>query len=201
MLKRRRGLVISLTNADIALGCADGEVTRASKPTGVTIRAARADDRERLVRAFRELDKESIYRRFFFHKKALHDQELLRLTAADGGRDIVRVATVGTGSEETIVGLGHCVRSGSSADIAFVVAEDYHGRGIAAALLRQLIDIARRSGVTRFQADVLADNMAMLNVFRRSELPMHETRSGAVVHVNLFLDPGAADASVEPGRA
>jgi RimJ/RimL family protein N-acetyltransferase len=171
------------------------------EPIGVTIRTARADDRERLVRAFRELDKESIYRRFFFPKKVLRDEELLRLTAADGASDIVRVATVGTGSQETIVGLGHCVRTGPrSADIAFVVEEDYHGRGIATALLRQLIDIARREGITRFQADVLAENMAMLNVFRRSELPMQETRSGAVVHVDLFLDPAAVDASAAPGR-
>ena len=172
---------------------AHGEVARVSKPTGVTIRAARADDRERLVKAFRELDKESIYRRFFFPKKKLSDEELQRLTAGDGRRDIVRVATVGTGRDETIVGLGHGVRSGSSADIAFVVEKNHRGCGIATALLRQLIDIARRDGVTRFQADVLADNLAMLNVFRRSALLMHETRTGAVVHVDLFLDPGAAD--------
>jgi len=166
---------------------------RIAKSTGVTIRAARADDRERLARAFRELDEESIYTRFFFPKKRLSDEELQRLTAGDGRRDIVRVATVGTGRVETIVGLGHGVRSGSSADIAFVVEKSHRGCGLATTLLRQLTDVARRDGITRFQADVLAGNLAMLNVFRRSELPMRETRSGAVVHVDLFLDPGAAD--------
>jgi len=160
--------------------------------SGVTIRAARGDDRERLVKAFGGLDKASIYRRFFFPKKTLGEDELRRLTAGDGGRDMVRVATVGSGREETIVGLGHCVRSGSGADTAFIVEEDYHGRGIATELLRQLTDAARRLGVTRLEADVLADNTAMLKVFRRCELSRRETRSGAIVHVELFLDPGAA---------
>lgn len=87
---------------------------------GIGIRPARADDRERIVRAFRALDPESIYTRFFSPKKTVSDEELRRLTGGDGGRDIVRVATIVDGGEETIVGLGHAVGGGSGADIAFV---------------------------------------------------------------------------------
>ena len=161
----------------------------------VTIRPARPDDRERIVRAFRALDPASVYSRFFSPKKTVRDDELRRLTAGDCGRDVVRVATVGDGSEETIVGIGHCVPDGTSADSAFLVADDYRGLGIAGVLLRHLAEIVRARGVTRLEADVLAGNAAMLRVFRRSGMPALHRADGASVHVTLFLTAGTSEPS------
>jgi len=165
-----------------------------AKPTGITIRAVRPDDRERIVKAFRGLDPETIRKRFFGPKKALSDEELRRLTESDGVRDVVLVATVASVDQEVIVGLGRYARNGTSAEIAFTVEEDYQRRGIASELLRQLTEIARRSGVLRFEADVLPDNAPMLKVFRRSGLPMKKTQADGIVHLTLSLDesPGSA---------
>ena len=60
-------------------------------------------------------------------------------------------------------------------------------------LLRRLTDIARRSGVSQFEADVLADNAPMLKVFQRSGLPMKETQAGGIVHLTLSLDDDSAN--------
>jgi hypothetical protein len=79
----------------------------------VSIRAARPDDRERIVKAFRGLDRGSVYRRFFFHKKELKEEELRRVTECDGVSAAVLVATVGSGDGEIIVGLGEYMRSAS----------------------------------------------------------------------------------------
>ncbi len=155
---------------------------------GITIRAVRPDDRERIVKAFLALDPESIYRRFFVFKSELSDKELRRLTESDGVRDVVLVATVARGNQEIIVGLGDCARNEASAEIAFTVAKDYRGRGIASELLQQLTSIARRNGVTQFEADVLPDNAPMLDVFEQSGLPMHEIQTDGVVHLTLCLD-------------
>jgi GNAT superfamily N-acetyltransferase len=153
----------------------------------VSIRAARPDDRERIVKAFRGLDRGSVYRRFFFHKKELKEEELRRVTECDGASQAVLVATVGSGEREIIVGLGEYVRSGAAADIAFAVEEDFQGRGIASRLLQQLADIARANGITRFEADVLAENAPMLAVFRNSGLRMRTSQEQGVVHATLFL--------------
>jgi GNAT superfamily N-acetyltransferase len=153
----------------------------------VSIRAVRPDDRERIVKAFRGLDQGSVYRRFFFHKKELKEEELRRVTECDGASAAVLVATVGSGDREIIVGLGEYVRSGAGADIAFVVEEDFQRRGIASRLLRQLAHIARANGITRFEADVLAGNTPMLTVFRRSGLPMNTSEGEGVVHATLSL--------------
>ena len=118
---------------------------------GISIREVRADDGDRIANAFRALGPQTIYRRFFFPKRDLSDEELRRLTECDNVRDAVLVATAASGDEEIIVGLGNYAQTGASADVAFAVAEDYQGRGIASELLRQLAQIARRSGISRFE--------------------------------------------------
>jgi GNAT superfamily N-acetyltransferase len=153
----------------------------------VSIRAVRPDDRERIVMAFRGLDRGSVYRRFFFHKKELKEQELRRVTECDGVSAAALVATVGSGDREIIVGLGEYMRSGASADIAFAVEEDFQDRGIASRLLQQLANIARANGILQFEADVLAENAPMLAVLRKSGLRMQTSAGQGVVHATLSL--------------
>ena len=153
----------------------------------MTIRAVRPDDKERIVKAFRGLDRSSVYLRFFSYKKDLEAEELRRVTECDGVSEAALVATVGRGDRETIVALGEYVRSGAAAHIAFAVEEDFQGRGIASRLLRQLAAIARANGITQFEADVLAENTPMLAVLRNSELRMRTRHEEGVVHATLFL--------------
>jgi hypothetical protein len=51
--------------------------------TPVTIRAIRKDDKERIHSAFRALDREAVYRRFFAPKQDLTDPELEQVTDVD----------------------------------------------------------------------------------------------------------------------
>ena len=161
--------------------------SRAGAVSEITIRAIRPDDKDRIVRAFRALDRRSVYLRFFSHKKTLSNEELRRVTESDRVNEAVLVATAGSGDREIIVGLGEYVRSGAAADIAFAVEEDFQRRGIASRLLRQLADIARANGIVRFEADVLAENTPMLAVLRNSGLRMRTSHEQGVVHAKLFL--------------
>ena len=154
----------------------------------VTIRALRPDDRARVARAVRGLDRESIYFRLFSYRKELTEPGLDRIMSFDPQREIVLLATVGNGDDETVVGSGrYVVGVPGTAEIAFVVEEDYQGLGIAGRLLRHLAEIARDKGIAEFEADVLAENGSMLAVFARSGLPMRKRRDGGVVHVALSL--------------
>jgi len=53
--------------------------------------------------------------------------------------------------------------------------------------MRHIIAIARVKGLDRLEADVLSRNRPMLNVFRRSGLPMAVQHEGDVIHVILSL--------------
>jgi RimJ/RimL family protein N-acetyltransferase len=169
--------------AEEGMGAAGGPTMM----NGITIRAACPDDKERIVTAFRALDGRSIYLRFFSPKTRLSDEELRRVTECDGRSEVALVATLGSGERETIVGLANYARTGPAADIAFVVAKDFQGRGIATRLLQQLADIARANGVSQFEADVLPQNTPMLNVLRHGGLRMHESLREGAVHATLFL--------------
>jgi hypothetical protein len=61
--------------------------------TVVTIRAIRRDDANTLLEAFRNLDRESVYRRFFSPKKELTEAEVEQLTDVDFGQVVALVVT------------------------------------------------------------------------------------------------------------
>jgi RimJ/RimL family protein N-acetyltransferase len=160
--------------------------------TEVSIRAIRADDRERLTQAFLNLDRESVYTRFFRYVQELTDEELRRATDTDPERGVALVVTRGSGADQTIIGGGRYVVAGTAkgehtAELAFTVEEDYQGLGISSLILRHLVEIGREQNLRSFHAEVLARNASMLRVFARSGLPMKQQRDGDVVHVELSL--------------
>jgi len=157
----------------------------------VKIRAIRSADKAGVVDAFRKLDPQSVYTRFFQVKESLSDRELKAATEVDFENVVALVVTIESGGKETIIGGGRYLALdlpiARSAEIAFVVEEDYHGLGIAGRILRHLARIAREKGVSQFQAEVLPQNKAMLAVFSRSGLPMKLTHTEGVIHVTLSL--------------
>lgn len=159
-----------------------------SDGSAITIRAIRPDDKQRIASAFQALEPRSIYSRFLYAKKALSDDELRRLTEIDYVEAIVLVAIIQRQNDEIIIGLGRYARSGDSAEVAFTVEEDYQGRGIAGRLLHHLARSARENGVLYIEAEVLAENMPMLAVFRDSGLAMTTRYTDDTVHVTLSLD-------------
>jgi RimJ/RimL family protein N-acetyltransferase len=158
----------------------------------VKIRSIRPDDKKRLAEAFKNLDLESIYTRFFHHKKMLTEEELKSATEIDFEDAVALVVTTGEGAHETIIGAGRYVvieESGKwrSAEVAFTIEEDYHRQGMARILLQHLASIAREKGLSRFVAEVLPENRGMLTVFSRSGLPTKTEHGGDAVHVTLSL--------------
>jgi GNAT superfamily N-acetyltransferase len=158
----------------------------------VKVRSIRPDDKKRVVEAFKKLDAESIYTRFFHHKKMLTEDELKAATELDFENAVALVVTTGDGEHETIIAAGRYVVIDEalklrSAEVAFTVEEDYHRQGIARILLQHLASIAREKGLSRFVAEVLPENRGMLTVFSRSGLPIKTDHGGDAVHVTLML--------------
>ena len=62
--------------------------------------------RASVLEAFKGLDREAIYRRFFSPKKELTDAELKQLTEVDFSQVVALVATTKTSNGETLIGGG-----------------------------------------------------------------------------------------------
>lgn len=173
------------------------ETETLKKGSTVRIRSIRPDDKDRLSEAFGNLEAESIYTRFFHHKKKLTDEELKEATEIDFENVVALVVTTGSGENEVIIGGGRYAAFETtgkrrSAEVAFTVEEDYQGQGIASRLLQHLVRIAREKGVSQFEAEVLPENKAMIAVFERSGLPIKNRLEGGAVHVTLSLTNGSS---------
>jgi RimJ/RimL family protein N-acetyltransferase len=157
----------------------------------VSVRALRPDDRARMAAAVRGLDSASIYTRLFSHRKELTEAGLDRLMRTDPDHEVVLLATIGGGADERIIGSARYVVTAEmparSAEVAFVVEEDFQGRGIAGRLLQRLMDVARTRGIVRFEADVLAENASMLHVFERCGAALKKRAEGSSLHIEFDL--------------
>ena len=127
--------------------------------TPVLVRAARPDDRERIIAAFHKLDPGTVYTRFFTAKRDLNESDLSRLDRNDFKRSVVLVATLGKGAEEVIIGGGAYTvidRPGGppTAEVSFTIEEDYQGQGLSTMFMRWLIDLGREHGIRRLSGAV-----------------------------------------------
>lgn len=171
--------------------------------TQFTLRAISADDEARLLAAFQALDPQSIYTRFMSVKHNISDDELKSATHVDFDLTVALVAVVATAAKEVIIGGGRYVRLSPRepdvAEIAFTIEEDFQRQGLAGLILHELAEIAKGAGITRFVAEVLPGNTAMLKVFRRSGISMSVHHEAGIAHVELqLLDRGERTKPTQP---
>lgn len=150
----------------------------------VRIRAVRQDDRDALTRLFERASRHSLYLRFFSLSERA-PATYLEHVLNPGDRE--RCALVALVAGE-IVGMAEYERHGAhTAEVAFLVGDDRHGQGIGTLLIEHLAGLARRSGITHFDADVLAENGTALALMRETGLPMSTEFDSGTVHVLLDL--------------
>ena len=83
------------------------------------------------------------------------------------------------------------------AEVAFAVADEMQGRGLATVLIAHLAQVASARGVTTFTATVLPENRRMISVFRESGFPVevHASPDGIELEFPTELGEDARRAS------
>ena len=136
--------------------------------TELILRPIEPGDKARLSAALGRLSAETIRRRFFAAKPRFSSGELRYLTEVDGHNHIALVALLAD-DPERIVAVARCVRlpdAPDTAEFAIVVGDALQGRGLGRLLAGALADAARREGIRRFAATMLAENEAVLAIMR-----------------------------------
>jgi GNAT superfamily N-acetyltransferase len=151
----------------------------------VLVRPARLSDEGALQDLLYRLSDESVYKRFFSHKKTHPHKELQQLVDLDYENNMALVVTRPEDPGGEILGTARYDVNGATmmADIAFVVRDDWQGRGIGRLLLRKLGAVARERGLRGFTADVLVHNKPMLEVFHESGLKVRSRVDHGVYHI------------------
>ncbi len=86
------------------------------------------------------------------------------------------------------------------AEVAFLVADDQHGKGIGTILLEHLAAVARRRGIGTFTADVLVDNTLMLRVMKDAGFEVSRQLDGGVVTVQMRITQNAESLEAADAR-
>jgi GNAT superfamily N-acetyltransferase len=154
----------------------------------VEIRALKPADRAGLLASVAQMSEEALYRRFFAPKRDFTEKEIAFYLNVDFVRHVALVAVVDDPGGAAIAGGGrYIVAQPGRAEVAFSVDDAHQGQGIGSALMRHLVVIARRAGVSELFAEVLPENAPMLKVFGRCGLATTSRREAGVVHVTMGL--------------
>ena len=152
----------------------------------VHLRPIRPSDGEALRQFFQRLSPRSRYLRFHHPQPHLSDEDIRRFTEVDYDRVFGIVATLGEPPEERLIGVGHYATIDTDrAEAALAVEDSHQGRGIGTQIVETLARAARQNGITAFEADVLAENQQMIEVFRDVGFPVHSGLKYGTLHVEF----------------
>lgn len=155
----------------------------------VHIQTFRREDESRLYDLFTSLSEDSLWLRFYGPRTSA---SLATEAHREANLDQSYGLLASTGDNKRIVGHAfYVVIDKECAEVAFTIANDFQGRGLATILLCQLADVAAANGIKVFEAEVVASNRAMLRVFRASGFPLEvSSKAGQmkVVFPTSFTD-------------
>lgn len=161
----------------------------------VNFRAIKPSDEEAMRRLFYRFSDQSVYYRYFSPIKTMPHKKMQEYVNVDyrGTMSVVGLVIRPSGKRR-IVAEGRYVRHKDRpfGDVAFVVDEDYQGRGIATYLLNMIIRLARDRGIEGLTADVLATNKAMMKVFERCPYPVQAVVESGVYELVIPFAGGPA---------
>lgn len=158
--------------------------------TEVMMRPVKPTDEELIRDFFYSLSEHTVYMRYFQPVKSMPHSKAMSLASVDFSKDMAIAMTTGDASGEKLLGVGRYMRAkkeDKTAEVAFVVRDDWQNRGIGRILLQVLVDAAIERGVDEFEATVKAGNKQMLTVFHASGFHIHTTFEDGVYQLKFRI--------------
>ncbi|MDO8635346.1 MAG: GNAT family N-acetyltransferase [Dehalococcoidia bacterium] len=153
--------------------------------SSIRLRPIMKDDTEQWLAFLSRLSTHTKYLRFHHVLKQMVLEDAVRFCMVDYTNTFALVAEVMKEQRKEIVAIGRYYRlpNKRSAEVAFAIEDAYQGKGIGTKLMESLANIARDNGITTFEADVLAGNEDMMNVFRDYGFHVTSELESGVYHV------------------
>ncbi|WP_410588677.1 GNAT family N-acetyltransferase [Amycolatopsis sp. lyj-23] len=164
----------------------------------VHLRPVVPTDADGLVAFHAKLSERTRYFRYFGAYPRIPERDLKRFSTVDHHDRVAFAAFLG----DDIVAVGRYERldHGPSAEVAFVVSDAHQGRGLGSILLEHLAAAASECGLRRFVAEVLAENAAMVRVFRDAGYQVSREIEEGVLHLEFDIDPTEESLAVARSR-
>jgi len=139
----------------------------------VTIRPIRPEDEPLIIEFHKKLSDRSVYLRYFqplkLTQRTAHDR-LTRLCFIDYNREMALVAERrkpdGT-AEIAAIGRLSKIHGRPQAELAVIVQDQFHGKGLGMELCRRLIHVGRDQHLTELHANMLGENREMQSLLKK----------------------------------
>lgn len=155
-------------------------ILRDGRAADLRIAQNTAHDRAVIQNLFATASAESLYFRFFHVVREVTDSFIVNM--------LEHSYTLLCLAGQRALGVGsYTVIDEEVAEVAFLVDDRLHGKGLATLLLEQLAEAAWKQGLKRFEAYVLSENHKMLQVFAASGYGITSQRDSNMMHLVLPL--------------
>ena len=153
------------------------------------LRPLRPADERKLQEFFYSHNKETLLMRYNYHIKQMTREKSCSLVSVDQHKDLALCFTETDQQGEVIhaVSRYYLIESSNSCEVAFVIKESKRGKGMAKALLDEMIAIAKQRGLDKMVACVRRDNKAMLSVFESRGFIQKASEDIGEIYLELSL--------------
>jgi acyl-CoA hydrolase/GNAT superfamily N-acetyltransferase len=153
------------------------------------LRPVKIGDEPLLKDFFYSLSEDSMYRRFFSVRMDMPHKRLQEFVAVDFAKRMVILAIIEDKIRLNVVGLGQfdTNKDTHTAEVALVVKDEYQNMGIGHELLSYLYHLARKRGLLGFTAEVLTENLPMLNLFGNMGFEIEKVSSEGSYEMKLMF--------------
>lgn len=168
------------------------------------MRPLKLTDESRLREMFYQLSDKSVHDRFFRAIKTLPHEKLQEFLRVDYAADMAMVMLTSSSEDADLIGTGHYSNNPRTnlADSAYLIRDDWQGKGIGTILLSTLIDIAQAHGIAGFTADVLVINTGMLRIFQKCgygvQIEVEEGECKVTIPFDTRMSPGPRQTGSKP---
>ena len=159
----------------------------------VHMRPVLPTDEDMMRDLFYACSEETLYHRFFTKMRAMPHRKLKKFVNIDYVKTMALASVTHEDEHEMIVAVGRYSvdKASNAAEVAFIVRDDWQGRGVGISMFNQLLEVARKRGIARFTADVLHDNARMLHIFHKcAPTSIESTLDGGIYHLSFSIRPG-----------
>jgi RimJ/RimL family protein N-acetyltransferase len=155
----------------------------------IFLRPVKISDEPLLKDFFYSLSDQSLYLRFISARKDMPHTRLQNFTIIDYTKETIILALLcdKDKEKETLVGIGQygVYENTHSAEVAFIVNDEYQDIGVGSELLSYLTVLAKRQGLLGFTAEVLVENKKMLHLFEKMGFDIEKRSDDEVFELKL----------------
>ncbi len=158
--------------------------------TMVTFRPIHPTDISLMKDLFYDLSQQTVYYRFMKEMSHIPYKQIQDFVYVDHRNEVAIVGTLPEAHGEDIIAIGRYYLDPKTnrAEVAFIVRDQWQNRRIGTFLLKYLMNIARRHGISGFTAEVLRENKAMQAVFNTAPCSVRSQLNEGVYSFELTFD-------------